>query len=53
MNGSRAAAPTEYDMVTWGWGADWQLWACRVSHVLGLVAVLAMLLLLGIVSSGW
>jgi hypothetical protein len=28
------------------WGPTHQLWACRISHVLGLVAVLAMLVFL-------
>lgn len=32
----------------WGltWGTDQHLWACRVSHVLGLMAVLLLLLFL-------
>ena len=30
----------------WAWGSPWQLWACRLSHLLGLVAVLALLLVL-------
>jgi hypothetical protein len=32
----------------WTWGTSWQLWACRLTHVLGLIAVLAMLWLTGI-----
>jgi hypothetical protein len=28
---------------TWDWGTQGQVWACRVSQVLGLVAVLALL----------
>ena len=28
-----------------GWGSNGQLWACRVSHALGLVAVLGLLLI--------
>ena len=27
----------------WSWGTESQLWACRLSHVLGLVAVLALI----------
>jgi len=34
-----------------GWGAPWQLWACRLSHILGLVAVLTMLVVLGAVAA--
>lgn len=30
----------------WGWGTGRQLWACRISLVLGLLAVLALLLAL-------
>jgi len=29
---------------SFGWGSSGQLWACRVSHGLGLAAVLGMLL---------
>ena len=36
----------------WGWGTPWQLWACRLSHALGLVVVLGMLVVLGATSSG-
>ena len=32
---------------SWSWGTAQQLFACRLSQALGLVAVLAMLLLLG------
>ena len=28
-----------------GWGSNGQLWACRASHALGLVAVLGLLLI--------
>jgi len=28
---------------SWEWATDWQLWACRLSHVLGLIAVLTLL----------
>jgi hypothetical protein len=31
----------------WGWGTSGQLFACRLCHALGLVAVLGMLLALG------
>lgn len=31
---------------SWGWGSPWQLVACRVSQVLGLVAALWMLAVL-------
>jgi hypothetical protein len=31
----------------WGWALDWQVWACRLSHALGLIVVLLMLLVLG------
>lgn len=31
----------------WEWGLDWQLWACRASQVLGLLAVLGLLLEIG------
>lgn len=44
---------TEHEFHSRGWGTDWQLWACRLSHLLGLVAVLGLLVLLGITSSGW
>jgi hypothetical protein len=27
----------------WSWGTESQFWACRLSHVLGLVAVLALI----------
>ena len=33
---------------TWTWGTSWQLWACRLSHLLGLVAVLCLLWLVGL-----
>jgi hypothetical protein len=33
--------------VSWGWGSQRQLLACRLSHLLGLVAVLTLLLILG------
>jgi hypothetical protein len=36
----------------WGWGTSRQLWACRLSHALGLVVVLGMLVALGATSSG-
>jgi hypothetical protein len=45
-------ASTPESAPSWGWGAPWQLWACRLSHVLGLLAVLAMLLALGVMFSG-
>jgi N-acetylglucosamine-6-sulfatase len=32
---------------SWGWGTQRQLFACRLSHALGLVAVLGMLVALG------
>jgi hypothetical protein len=32
----------------WDWGTSWQLWACRMSHLLGLVAVLGLLWLVGV-----
>jgi len=28
---------------SWSWGAETQLWTCRLSQLLGLVAVLALL----------
>jgi hypothetical protein len=34
----------------WGWGTTRQLWACRISQALGLIAVLALLLALTSVS---
>jgi hypothetical protein len=34
-------------MQSWDWGTDWQTWACRASHALGLIVVLALLLVLG------
>jgi hypothetical protein len=34
---------TRFEEQGWSWGAESQLWACRLSHVLGLVAVLALL----------
>jgi hypothetical protein len=43
---------TERHIPSWSWGADWHLWACRLSHLLGLVALLAMLVLLGVVTAG-
>ena len=27
----------------WSWGTEGQFWACRVSHLLGLIAVLGLL----------
>jgi len=35
------------ETTSWGWGTAGQPWACRLSQVLGLVAVLALLLALG------
>jgi hypothetical protein len=32
----------------WSWGTPWQVWACRLSHLLGLIAVLGLLWLVGI-----
>jgi hypothetical protein len=32
---------------SWEWGAEWQLWACRASQVLGLLVVLGLLLAIG------
>lgn len=52
MDGPILTARTDHDVISWAWGADWQLWACRLSHVVGLVAVLTMLLVLGVISSG-
>jgi hypothetical protein len=31
----------------WGWGTEGQIWACRLSHVLGLVAVLVLIWFVG------
>lgn len=31
----------------WGWGTAGQLWACRLSHLAGLLVVLALLLAIG------
>ena len=31
----------------WEWAVDWPLWACRLSHAVGLVVVLLLLLALG------
>jgi hypothetical protein len=33
---------------TWVWGAPWQVWACRVSQLMGLGAVLGLLWLVGL-----
>jgi len=33
----------------WSWGTDWQLWACRLSHLLGLMVVLGLLWFVGVV----
>jgi hypothetical protein len=53
VDGPTLTAPNEHDVMSWAWGADWHLWACRLSHVIGLLAVLVMLVVLGVVSSGW
>jgi len=37
---------TSEDMLGWSWGTSWQLWACRLSHAIVLLVVLAMLLVL-------
>jgi hypothetical protein len=37
----------EHTTLSWGWATDWQAWACRLSHALGLIAVLMLLLALG------
>jgi hypothetical protein len=37
----------EHSALSWGWANDWQVWACRLSHALGLIAVLMLLLALG------
>jgi hypothetical protein len=34
---------TRFTEPGWGWGTEGQLWACRLSHLLGLIAVLALL----------
>lgn len=41
------------DAPGWGWGTRRQLFACRLSHALGLVVVLGMLLALGWAPGGW
>ena len=38
----------EHHALSWGWAADWQVWACRLSHALGLIVVLLLLL-----AAGW
>jgi len=35
--------PTRIEGPVWSWGTEGQLFACRLSHLLGLVAVLALL----------
>jgi hypothetical protein len=37
----------ENTTLSWGWAVNWQIWACRLSHVLGLIVVLLLLLVLG------
>jgi hypothetical protein len=37
----------EHNALGWGWALDWQVWACRLSHMLGLIVVLLLLLVLG------
>jgi hypothetical protein len=37
----------ENSTLSWGWAVDWQVWACRLSHLLGLIVVLLLLLVLG------
>lgn len=37
----------EHGALSWEWSADWQVWACRLSHALGFIAVLMLLLALG------
>jgi hypothetical protein len=37
---------------SWGWGTHRQLFACRLSHALGLVVVLGLLLALGWAPAG-
>jgi hypothetical protein len=32
---------------SWEWGTDWQVWACRLAHALGLIAVLVLLAIVG------
>ena len=39
----KAVSPVEA-APSWGWGSPWQLWACRLSHALGLAVVLGLLL---------
>ncbi len=39
-------ASNESGAPNWSWGSPRQLWACRLSHALGLIAVLALLLML-------
>jgi hypothetical protein len=39
-------ASNESGTPNWAWGSPRQLWACRVGHVLGLIAVLALLFIL-------
>ena len=38
---------TEQTAPSWGWGTEGQVLACRLSQVLGLMAVLGLLLALG------
>jgi hypothetical protein len=35
--------PTRIEGPVWSWGTEGQFWACRVSHLLGLIAVLGLL----------
>ncbi|MCC7372812.1 MAG: sulfatase [Chloroflexi bacterium] len=42
--GARSGAPVDTPP-HWGWGSGRQLWACRLSHALGLVVVLGMLVI--------
>ncbi len=37
----------EHNALDWGWAFEWLVWACRLSHALGLIVVLALLLMLG------
>ena len=37
----------ERDVLSWGWGTQQQLFACRLFQVFGLIAVLALLLAIG------
>jgi len=37
----------EHNALNLEWAADWQVWACRLSHAIGLVVVLMLLLAIG------